>query len=98
MAWDSHKSIEDFGYKFNEEGRLVDTDGNGFNFYVTDDHWYNQKHYEKLGEVITEYVYELLQSEDVGLKKIEIPKEKESSILSFKNKDKVQHTFNEIPD
>ena len=30
-------------------------------------------------QVITEYVYELLQSEDVGLKKLEIPQEKESS-------------------
>ena len=26
--------------------------GDGFNFYVCeDDHWYNQQHYEMLGEV-----------------------------------------------
>ncbi|CAB3984089.1 Hypothetical predicted protein [Paramuricea clavata] len=93
MAWDSFTSIKDFGYEFNEEGRLVDIEnGDGFNFYVSDEHWYNQQNYEKLGEVITEDVYELLQSEDVGLKKLEIPldKEESSSLLGCakqKNKD-----------
>jgi hypothetical protein len=34
------------------EGRLVDTEnGDGFNFYVSEEHWYNQQNYEKLGEV-----------------------------------------------
>ena len=36
-----------------------------------------------LFQAITEYVYELLQSDDVGLKKLEIPQEKGSSTLSF---------------
>ena len=36
-----------------------------------------------LFQVITEYVYELLQSDNVGLKKLEIPQEKGYSTLSF---------------
>ena len=34
-------------------------------------------------QVITEYVYKLLQSDDIGLKKLEIPQEKRSSTFSF---------------
>ena len=34
-------------------------------------------------QVIKEYVYELLQSDNVRLKKLEIPQEKWYSILSF---------------
>jgi len=36
------------------------------------DRAYNQKHYEALGEVITEYVYKLLE-EEVKLKKHVVP-------------------------
>ena len=36
-----------------------------------------------LFQPIAEYVYELLQSDDVGLKKLEIPQEKEYSTSSF---------------
>ena len=36
-----------------------------------------------LFQAITEYVYELLQSDDVGLKKLEIPQEKGYSTSSF---------------
>lgn len=42
-----------------------------FEFEVSGEHQYNQKHYEALGEVITEYVYELLEKN--GLHKIYIP-------------------------
>jgi hypothetical protein len=40
-------------------------------------------------KVITEDVYKLLQSQDVGLKTLQIPIDKESGILSFKKPDKV---------
>ena len=36
-----------------------------------------------LFQAITEYTYELLQSDDVRLKKLEIPPEKGYSTLSF---------------
>ena len=36
-----------------------------------------------LFQAIAEYVYELLQSDDIGLKKLEIPLEKGYSTLSF---------------
>ena len=34
-------------------------------------------------QAITEYVYELLQSDDVGLRKLEIPQEKRHYTSSF---------------
>lgn len=52
-------TLEGFGYKFNEEGKLrnIETD-EPFKFEVKEgDRMYNQKHYEALGEVITEYIY-----------------------------------------
>lgn len=67
-------TLEGFGYKFNEEGKLrnIETD-EPFKFEVKEgDRMYNQKHYEALGEVITEYIYHLLE-EDVKLKKVTVP-------------------------
>lgn len=51
-----------------ETGALTDQP---FKFDVSDNNAYNQKHYEALGETITEHVYQLLL--DIGLKKIPIP-------------------------
>lgn len=42
-----------------------------FEFKVSSEHQHNQKRYEALGDVITEYVYELLEKN--GLHKIYIP-------------------------
>lgn len=43
-----------------------------FEFNVkSNDHAYNQLHYEALGDVITEHIYELLI--DLGLQKISVP-------------------------
>lgn len=38
-----------------KEGRLLDEDGNVFNFYISDDHSKCQRNYEELGEVIFFY-------------------------------------------
>ncbi|XP_046863262.1 uncharacterized protein LOC124457003 [Xenia sp. Carnegie-2017] len=73
--YDSSSLPKEFGYQFNEEGRLLDKDGNVFNFYISDDHSKCQRNYEDLGEAITEYVYELLQNYmGLVLHKIEIDK------------------------
>ncbi|NXJ95726.1 F172A protein, partial [Corythaixoides concolor] len=58
-------TLEGFEYIFNEKGQLrhIQT-GEPFVFnYREDLHRWNQKRYEALGEIITKYVYELLQKE-----------------------------------
>ncbi|KAH0539190.1 FAM172 family protein homolog CG10038 isoform X2 [Cotesia glomerata] len=73
-------NLKDFGYDFDEEGRLRKLDpktgsltNDGFEFNVSEDAQYNQKRYEALGEVINQYVYELLEKE--GLKRLPVPKD-----------------------
>ncbi|XP_055995243.1 cotranscriptional regulator FAM172A homolog isoform X2 [Ostrea edulis] len=68
------KTLEDFGFYFNEDGQMRDfkTD-EPFNFVVDpDNHKYNQRRYEALGNIITEHVYQLLE-EKHNLKKVKIP-------------------------
>ncbi|XP_059949138.1 cotranscriptional regulator FAM172A isoform X2 [Mesoplodon densirostris] len=67
-------TLEGFEYAFNEKGQLrhIKT-GEPFVFnYREDLHRWNQKRYEALGEIITKYVYDLLEK-DCNLKKISIP-------------------------
>lgn len=66
-------TLEGFGYHFNSDGclRNIKTD-EPFQFKVSADDSYNQKHYEAIGEVLTQHVYQLLESE-CGLKKLYIP-------------------------
>ncbi|XP_061584951.1 cotranscriptional regulator FAM172A homolog [Cololabis saira] len=57
------KTLEEFEYAFNEHGQLrhIKT-GEPFVFNAREDlHRWNQKRYEALGEIITQYVYELLE-------------------------------------
>ncbi|KAM7077508.1 cotranscriptional regulator ARB2A isoform 3-T3 [Ciconia maguari] len=67
-------TLEGFEYIFNEKGQLrhIKT-GEPFVFnYREDLHRWNQKRYEALGEIITKYVYELLEKE-CHLKKVTLP-------------------------
>nr|XP_014426797.1 protein FAM172A isoform X2 [Pelodiscus sinensis] len=67
-------TLEGFEYAFNEQGQLrhIKT-GEPFVFnYREDLHRWNQKRYEALGEIITRYVYELLEKE-CNLKKVTLP-------------------------
>ncbi|XP_043276836.1 FAM172 family protein homolog CG10038 [Venturia canescens] len=74
------KNLKEFGYGFDEGGKLRKVDlvtnvmskEEGFEFNVSEDPQYNQKRYEALGEVINEYVYDLLEKE--GLRRIPVPK------------------------
>lgn len=79
---DFPKTIKEFGYYFNEYGQLRNYKTNEpFKFDVKEgDCDYNQKHYEILGELITEYVYELLIN-DAGLIKKYIPLDSSSDEL-----------------
>ncbi|MCJ8746812.1 hypothetical protein PDJAM_G00146060 [Pangasius djambal] len=68
------KTLEEFEYAFNEHGQLRHTKtGEPFVFnYKEDMHRWNQKRYEALGEIITQYVYELLEK-DCKLRKEMLP-------------------------
>ncbi|XP_053336534.1 cotranscriptional regulator FAM172A homolog [Clarias gariepinus] len=68
------KTLEEFEYAFNERGQLRHTKtGEPFVFnYKEDMHRWNQKRYEALGEIITQYVYELLEK-DCKLRKEMLP-------------------------
>ncbi|KAL2079696.1 hypothetical protein ACEWY4_025440 [Coilia grayii] len=59
------KTLEEFEYAFNDRGQLRHTKtGEAFVFnYREDLHRWNQKRYEALGEIITQYVYERLEEE-----------------------------------
>ncbi|XP_056680618.1 cotranscriptional regulator FAM172A isoform X2 [Monodelphis domestica] len=67
-------TLEGFEYAFNEKGQLRHiTTGEPFVFNAREDlHRWNQKRYEALGEIITKYIYELLEK-DCNLKKISLP-------------------------
>ncbi|XP_057688281.1 cotranscriptional regulator ARB2A homolog isoform X2 [Corythoichthys intestinalis] len=58
------QTLEEFEYAFNEHGQLRHTKtGEHFIFNAREDlHRWNQKRYEALGEIITQYVYELLEN------------------------------------
>ncbi|XP_045216698.1 cotranscriptional regulator FAM172A homolog isoform X2 [Mercenaria mercenaria] len=58
-------NLEDFGYFFNEEGKLrkKGTD-EPFEFNVQEgNHHYNQKHYNALGDIITEKIYQMMEKD-----------------------------------
>lgn len=74
------KTLPEFGYDFDSQGRLRQIDpktgsltDRPYEFQVSSSHAENQERYEALGEVITEHVYKLLESE-VGLIKLPVPK------------------------
>ncbi|XP_066511221.1 cotranscriptional regulator ARB2A homolog isoform X2 [Hoplias malabaricus] len=68
------KTLEEFEYAFNEHGQLRHTEtGEPFVFNSKEDlHRWNQKRYEALGEIITQYVYERLEK-DCKLRKEMLP-------------------------
>lgn len=86
-------TLQGFGYGFNKDGKLrkLHPDTNepgdeGFEFKVSNDQETNQRHYETLGEVITKYVYELLEAE-CDLHKLDVPamdeRNKDQNLRSF---------------
>ncbi|XP_063602571.1 cotranscriptional regulator ARB2A-like isoform X2 [Penaeus indicus] len=83
-------SLAGFGYSF-QDGKLRNIEtGRPFEFVVrVGDQAYNQKHYEALGEVVTEEVYKLLETE-CGLTRAKVPyncKEDEPHTFIFVSKD-----------
>lgn len=80
-----------FGYQFDKDGKLKNIEtGEEFEFVVREgDQNYNQKHYEALGEVLTEEVYKLLET-DCKLKRCPVPhdaKDGEPNTFIFMSED-----------
>ncbi|XP_041368472.1 cotranscriptional regulator FAM172A homolog isoform X2 [Gigantopelta aegis] len=67
-------TLEGFGYMFDEQGFLKHKETKeGYQFNAKhNDHTYNQMRYEAMGEMITDYVYKLME-EDTKLKRMYIP-------------------------
>uniref|UniRef100_A0AAV2MR22 Arb2 domain-containing protein n=1 Tax=Knipowitschia caucasica TaxID=637954 RepID=A0AAV2MR22_KNICA len=79
------KTLEEFEYAFNENGQLRNIrTGEPYVFNAREDlHRWNQKRYEALGEIITQHVYELLETQ-CNMRRIYIPIDaKEEEPTSF---------------
>ena len=75
------------GYAFSKEKRMCRYDqdnqrldeNKGFVFEVRKgDKAYNQKNYEEIGEILTDYVYGLLESDPMNLIRKEVQKDEDS--------------------
>ena len=69
------------GYYFGSSKRMcqVKNENSGFIFEVKpNDRAFNQKNYEEIGEIITEFVFGLLESSPLGLRRREIPSKGEN--------------------
>lgn len=82
------KTLKDFGYGFNSEGKLRQLDpatgevtDKQFNFEISSSREKNQKHYEALGETITDVVYELLDKH--GMHRIYLPEGQPEEEVTF---------------
>lgn len=76
------KTLEDFGYEFTAEGKLLDKEGEPFKFDVYETKDENQKRYEAIGELCTEHIYMMLE-QNVGLERVYVPKEIQNENRSF---------------
>ncbi|XP_067010373.2 FAM172 family protein homolog CG10038 isoform X2 [Anabrus simplex] len=72
-------TLINFGFDFNKYGQLRKIDpktkkvtDEPFEFNVSDDPDYNQKRYEALGEVLTYYMYDILESR-LRLRRLDVP-------------------------
>lgn len=67
-----------------QTGKLTDVP---YDFHLCSDHFVNQEAYEKLGEIMTEYIYDILESN--GLKRFylnnDLPKEDSAFVFSTLN-------------
>ncbi|XP_052866182.1 FAM172 family protein homolog CG10038 [Anopheles cruzii] len=91
-------TLEGFGYGFNDAGKLRQIDKETgkltdriFDYQVYTSLSENQAHYEALGDVITEYVYDRLET-NVGLKKLYLPADvpPEEATFIFSTQEKLQ--------
>lgn len=70
-------TLEDFGYRFNQEGKLRSIEKDEpYDFHVSEDFHYNQKYYNAIGDVITEEIYQMMIN-DYKLRKVSLPRDAE---------------------
>ncbi|XP_034833539.1 FAM172 family protein homolog CG10038 [Maniola hyperantus] len=89
----SNKTITELGYAFNSDGQLRKIDKNGqpgneqFQFNISNDHQECQAHYEVLGAAITDYIYHLLEKEELYRLPVPIGSTEEDGTFIFVSKD-----------
>ncbi|XP_041980494.1 cotranscriptional regulator FAM172A isoform X2 [Aricia agestis] len=82
------KTLADLGYAFNSEGQLRKICADGkitdepFQFNISKDHQQCQSHYETLGEAVTEYIYQLLETQE-NLVRLPVPKDSTEDFGTF---------------
>lgn len=77
------ESLKNKGYAFNNDKRMVQIsvdgvvdDSKGFEFVVRkEDRAFNQKNYEQIGDILTEYVYGVLESDPINFVRREFPED-----------------------
>ena len=89
----AEEKLKTKGYAFSSDKKMCQFDpelgelieDKGFAFEVKKgDQSYNQKNYEDIGDIITEYTFGLLESDPMNLKRVPIPKHlSESDSKSF---------------
>ena len=58
LRWKFPMILEEFGYKFNSEGRLRTIENDTyFQYFVSNDECYNQARYEAIRKALTEEIY-----------------------------------------
>ncbi|PKY17966.1 hypothetical protein RhiirB3_468274, partial [Rhizophagus irregularis] len=83
------KTVEGFGYRFNEKGELrdIETGGRFEFFYRTGDRYYNQRRYEELGDVIGEFIEnELVEQYNLIRKIIPVELKEDDNIANAKSR------------
>ncbi|CAG9811114.1 unnamed protein product [Chironomus riparius] len=91
MSGAARKTVKDFGYGFNENGRLRQLDSKTGELTDKPFQFIDQSHYEDLGDAITDYVYELMDQNGLTRHYFpeSVPKDKATFIFS---------TFKEVKD
>ncbi|XP_070493176.1 FAM172 family protein homolog CG10038 [Chironomus tepperi] len=91
MSGALRKTVKDFGYGFNEDGRLRQLDPKSGTITDKPFQFIDQSHYEALGDAITDYVYDLMDQN--GLTRHYIPKSAPIDKSTF-----IFSTFKDIKD
>eukprot|EP01006_Ploeotia_vitrea_P032676 TRINITY_DN64861_c0_g2_i1.p1 TRINITY_DN64861_c0_g2~~TRINITY_DN64861_c0_g2_i1.p1 ORF type:complete len:379 (-),score=36.25 TRINITY_DN64861_c0_g2_i1:1166-2302(-) len=72
-------TLDDFNYKFNKDGKMVNAISNDDFFFI------NQIHYEALGDAVTDHIMDEVLEKQMGMKRIEL--RPECPIFKSKNAD-----------
>jgi len=92
----AEEKLMEKGYAYSKDKKMCQylqdkqclNENQGFIFEVKKgDKAYNQKSYEEIGEILTDYVYGLMESDPMNLKRVEIPNNEGPKSFVFKSDD-----------